>query len=239
MEKKGCVLIHGFTGSPREIEVIANHLKKFDIKVSTPTLPGHGYPLNKKDMNRFGWKDWVEAAESALLEMIEQVEEVYLVGFSMGGIIAAYLSTKYSIKKLVLLSASVYYLSMKRFLKDFFEGLRHQTISDHFQHYFYKISHTPLKSAINFRRLVKTLIPYIQQVKVPTLIIQGELDDLVDPKSAVYIFKTISSQEKYLYFLSKSKHIIGLDVEKEKVVQLVQDFFFPKEGGIKQNENNL
>ncbi len=201
------------------------------MKISTPTLPGHGYPLNKEDMKRFGWQDWVNVAESAVKEMIDQVEELYLVGFSMGGLIAAYLSTKYPVKKLVLLSASIYYMNTTRFLKDFIEGVRHQTIRDHFQRYFYKISHTPIQSAMQFRKLVKIFSPYIAKVNIPTLIIQGELDDLVNPKSAEYIYQSIQSKEKHLHLLPNSKHIIGLDVEKETVVKLVDDFFFPKIGG--------
>ena len=226
MYKKGCVLIHGFTGSPREIEIVARHLKEKGILISTPTLPGHGYPIKREEMEKYDWHDWINHAEKAVQEMSEQVEELYLVGFSMGGLISTYLATRFPVKKLVLLSASVFYMNIAYFTKDIIEGLRHQTIRDHFQRYLYKIKNTPLKAALNFRRLVKELTPYIRQIEIPTLIIQGEKDDLVDPRSAQYIYERIQSKEKHLYFLPRSKHIICLDLEKERVVELVDQFIF-------------
>ncbi|MFV9511238.1 alpha/beta hydrolase [Tepidibacillus sp. LV47] len=237
MKKKGCVLIHGFTGSPREIEILAKHLQKKGLIISTPVLPGHGYPLQRSKMKQSHWQDWIRSAEEAVEQMAKQVDELYLIGFSMGGMIASYLATKYPVKKLVLLSASLYYINLGRLIKDFFEGFIHQPIKDHYQRYWYKIKNTPVSSTFHFRRLVRELKPYIKKIKVPTLIIQGLKDDLVDPKSAEEIYQTIQSKEKYLHFLSNSKHLICLDVEKEKVVQLVDDFFFSEEQAGMQMKN--
>lgn len=222
MTIKGCVLIHGFTGSPAEIEILAKHLKNKGMLVSTPVLAGHDYTLNRKEMRSVTWQDWLDSAEKVIIEMQSQVDELYLIGFSMGGIIASYLSTKYRVKKLVLLSASVLYLKPKSFVRDL---IQKPLTKSQFNRYLHKIKETPFKATLNFRKLVKELVPYLKHVNTPTLIIQGEMDDLVDPKSAQYIYDTIRSNEKYLYFLPKSKHVICLDCEKEKVVELTDKFF--------------
>jgi len=222
MNEIGCVLIHGFTGSPKEVELLSDHLKKRGIAVDTPTLTGHGISLNKKEMRVATWKEWIESAETALQKMLETKKEVYLVGFSMGGMIAAYLASYYPVKKLVLLSASVFYMNVKRFTDQF----KRLSDKEQLRRYFYKISNTPLRATIQFRRLVKELTPYIQLVQVPTIIIQGELDDIVDPKSAQYIYDNILSEEKYLHFLPKSKHMVCWDSEKEQVINLVDQFLF-------------
>ncbi len=223
MTTKGCVLIHGFTGNPEEIKILADHLQSKGVRVSTPTLPGHSSNLDKKEMRRANRKDWLKTAEGSLLEMMNQVEEVYLIGFSMGGMIATYLTSKYPVKKLVLLSASVYYINPKKAISD----IKNRPLSkEQFMRYLYKIKGTPIKATWHFRKLVKELKPYIDYIHVPTIIIQGEMDNLVDPRSAKYIYDTIKSKEKELHYLPKSKHIVCLDCEREKVVELVDQFLF-------------
>lgn len=222
MSEKACVLIHGFTGSPMEIELIADHLKDKGFVVLTPTLAGHAEKINRLEMSRFSWNDWVVSAEEAIKELSENYEELYLVGFSMGGVIAAHLATKYPVKRLVLLSASYIYTNPKIFIK----GLKRKSFSrDQLSRYLYKFKHTPLKATLNFRKLVKELGPSLNKVDVPTMIIQGELDDLVNPNSAEYIYNTIKSKEKSIHLLPKSKHVVCWDCEKEQVVDLVDKFF--------------
>lgn len=218
---KGCVLIHGFTGSPKEIEIIANYLQAKGIEVSTPTLPGHGVEIKRKDMKAASWKDWIEIADKAVQEMTKKHEEVYLVGFSMGAVISAYLATKYPIKKLVLLSASVFYMSAHSFLTN----LKQKPLTkSQLKRYIYKIKQTPFRATFHFRKLVKQLVPYISLIEIDTLIIHGEQDDLADPRSSQYIYNTIKSKVKHLHLLPKSKHIVCWDEEKEKVIELVDKF---------------
>lgn len=221
MSQKACVLIHGFTGSPEEIQIIAEHLKDKGFAVSTPTLAGHGLDINRWSMAKASWNDWLASAETAIKELTEGYEEVYLVGFSMGGVIAAHLATKYPVKKLVLLSASYIYTNPKSFFRD----LKKKPLNgEQLSRYLYKFKHTPIKAAINFRKLVKELGPSLNNVDVPIMIIQGELDDLVDPSSAEFIFNTVKSKDKSIHLLPKSKHVICWDCEKELVVELVDKF---------------
>lgn len=221
MTGKGCILIHGFTGSPKEVELLTNHLEKKGFDVDAPFLAGHDYFLNRRQMSQYSWLDWVKTAEDALTQMLEKHNEVYLIGFSMGGIISAYLATKYPIKKLVLLSASVFYTNPKQFVT----AIRKSPLTkQQLKRYIQKFRATPLKATINFRKLVKELKPYINNINVPVLIIQGEMDDIVVPKSAQYIYDNVQSTNKHLHFLPKSKHVVCLDCEQNQVLELVNNF---------------
>ncbi len=223
----GCLLIHGFTGSPYEIEPLAEHIKQTtDWKVVTPILPGHGKVLNLKGVSK---KDWVECAEEALKTLLEECEEVYVVGFSMGGIIAGYLAAKYPIKKLVLLSAAAYYVNPKQLLTDvkimLADGVKGQLRENElYVRYKKKITQTPLKATIEFRRLVRELRPNLQKINIPTLIIQGECDGIVPIKSAHYLYKKIPAEEKKLCFLPLSKHHVCHDLDQE-ILFLEVDLF--------------
>jgi carboxylesterase len=57
----------------------------------------------------------------------------------------------------------------------------------------------------------------LKEVNVPTLIIYAEKDHVIAPKSAKLIYDRISSKDKRILKLTKSYHILTLDVEKETV----------------------
>ncbi|WP_134704451.1 carboxylesterase [Ammoniphilus sp. YIM 78166] len=221
----GCLLLHGFTGSPYEVEPLAEHLKKFGWKISVPTLPGHG--SEREDLNKVTWKDWILKAEEELRLLMQECSEVYVVGFSMGGMIAAYLSTKYPVSKLVLLNACVFYINPGQMFANMAEAIKSNFTADSkdlLKRYMQKSLSTPIRAVVHFRRLVKVLKPELDKVTVPTLILQSECDDLVEPRSAHYIYQHIQSEQKEIHFFTESKHILCQDCEKEQVLFTVETF---------------
>jgi carboxylesterase len=221
----GCLLLHGFTGSPFEVEPLAAHLERHGWKISTPLLPGHG--VTKQEMRKVSWKDWVKRAENELVGMIAECEVVYLVGFSMGGIIAAYLSTKYPVKKLVLLSAAVFYPNPTQFVENLsvtFKTRDQKTFRGDLRRYWRKSLATPIRAVAHFRRLVRELRPMLDNVTVPTLIIQGGADDLVKPVSAQYIYERIQSEVKESCIFPDSNHMICHGRDQQEVLDIVDRF---------------
>ena len=224
----GCLCIHGFTGEAKEVEPLTSFLKsKKGWLVYSPTLPGHE---NREKLRKVNYKSWLYAAEVAVVELLNRCEKVYVIGFSMGGMIASYVASKYPIDKLILLSASAYYLNPKQIIQDMkgwiIEGWRGGLENDQlYKMYRKKIINTPVGATVEFAKTVYKTRPILKKVKVPTLIIQGECDGLVPPKkSAEFIYENISSQEKQLYYFKNSKHYIWLGEEREKLLQIIDHF---------------
>ncbi|SES37425.1 Esterase/lipase [Salipaludibacillus aurantiacus] len=224
----GCLIIHGFSGTPDEIADIEQHLKKKNWLVYCPELPGHDG--TKESMKSVTYKHWVFKAKVALEELMDRCEKVYLIGFSMGGVIASFLASQYPVERLVLLSAAAYYLNPKQIVQDvtgwFLEGVRGELDKDdYYQFYREKILRTPMAATIEFAKMVKKLRPHLDQITVPTLVIQGESDGLVPQKSAEYIYEHIQSEEKKLYFFPEAKHYIWFGDGKDKLLEAIDDFF--------------
>lgn len=53
-----------------------------------------------EDLSKVSYRDWIEHAESALKELMFKCNEVYVIGFSMGGIIVCYLTVNFPVKNL-------------------------------------------------------------------------------------------------------------------------------------------
>jgi carboxylesterase len=223
----GCLCIHGFTGAPFEVEPLVKYLNEHtQWRIAVPTLPGHGESLQLKGIH---YQQWIKHAEQELEKLLATCEQVYVIGFSMGGLIASYLAVHYPIKKLILLSAAAYYVNPKQLtldigemVKDSFKG----KLADNelFIRYKRKILETPITATLQFRRLVTSVRPLLGKVNIPTLIAQGESDGVVPPKSAKYLYERIGTPHKKLVFLKNSKHLICHCNEKEELFNEVVEF---------------
>lgn len=207
----GCLCIHGFTGSPYEVEPLVQYLREHtNWKLVVPTLPGHGEELKLKGIH---YEEWIEHAEIELKYLLKECEEVYVIGFSMGGLIACYLAAHYPVDRLVLLSAAAYYMNPKQLSLDMKEMIKHAfrgelSRNELYIRYKRKMIETPITATFQFRQLVKKVRALLEDVQAPTLIVQGQRDGIVPPKSAKYLYKKIGSTQKKLLFFQDSKHMI-------------------------------
>lgn len=223
----GCLCIHGFTGAPFEVAPLVDYLKeRTDWRFAVPTLPGHGETLDLKGVH---YHDWIAHAEKSLKDLMETCDTIYVIGFSMGGLIASYLATHYPVKRLVLLSAAAYYvnpkqlsLDIKEIVKDSFKG--NLASNELFIRYKRKIKATPLSATLQFRTLVSKVRPLLGEISIPTFIAQGESDGIVPPKSAQYLYQRIGAEQKKLIYIKNSKHLICHSDEREQLFAEVIQF---------------
>lgn len=78
----GALVLHGFTGSPASMRIVADALAQAGHDVELPRLPGHGTTVD--DMVATGWDDWFGEVRRAHDLLAERVESVVVVGQSMG-----------------------------------------------------------------------------------------------------------------------------------------------------------
>src|SRR5699024_9337330 len=87
------------------------------------------------------------------IDLKANCDKLYVVGFSMGGMIAAYLAANYDVDKLVLLSTARKYVSFKYLsayiadaVGDSYEGKLEE--NEWYRHYKSKVSDVPLKANV-------------------------------------------------------------------------------------------
>ncbi|MFZ3578905.1 alpha/beta hydrolase [Virgibacillus sp. DJP39] len=226
-----CLLIHGYTGGPYEIEPLSVFLKEeTNWHIEVPTLPGHGRKLDLKNVSH---KKWIKAAEDSLKALLTKYDEVYLVGFSMGGMIASYLAAKYKVDKLVLLASAGKYLSFKQIVIDIrqvcLDGLKGNIKKNKlYIHYKRKIGAVPFQANLEFLKLVRYTKPYLKDIDANVLIAQGQKDGMVPYKTAYYLDKEINSTKKEVVFFERSRHLICLGEDKDTLNQMVYNFLLKK-----------
>src|SRR5438445_12799208 len=83
---RGCLLIHGFAGTPPEMRGLGAFLAAGGYDVMGPLLAGHG--LTPQAMAATRWADWVRSAEEALAALRRDWSEVFVCGQLLGGVLA-------------------------------------------------------------------------------------------------------------------------------------------------------
>ena len=229
MGKVGLLVLHGFTGSPYEIQTFVDYIRNHtDWVVETPTFSGHG---DAESLALKGYKaeHWLMDAEIAYRKLAKIVEKVMVVGFSMGGIIAMYLAKRYPVKKLVLLSAAAKYVNPTQLVKDIHamaEDVFHHKLndSDLFLQYEQKLRNFPLSAAIQFMKIVSKTEPYISHIECPVFIVQGALDEIVPSTTAQYLYDEIPAKRKQLYISDCGRHHICYSDDCDEWFRKALDF---------------
>ena len=79
----GALVVHGFTGNPGSMRILADAFAAAGHHVEMPLLSGHGTQVD--DMVPTRWADWVADTESAYQRLVERADKVVVLGLSMGG----------------------------------------------------------------------------------------------------------------------------------------------------------
>lgn len=224
----GCLIIHGYTGSPHEVEPLTTYLnEQTDWEVVVPTLPGHGETLALENITH---DKWLQAAEDSLRKLQEKYSQIFLIGFSMGGMIAAYLAAKFKVDKLVLLATAGKIFSIKQLTLDVGEMITDRirgTLQENksYQRYKKKQGKVPMRSNLEFLKLVKYTREYLKDIESPVFIAQGIQDGLVPASTAGYLDREIiTSSKKEVVLFEKSRHLICLGEDKDTLNGMIHDF---------------
>jgi carboxylesterase len=242
--RTGVLLVHGLCGSPTEMRFIANGLTRAGYVVRCPALAGHCGSLT--DLAATRWQDWYQSAESALLELSEQCEQVVVGGLSTGAVLGLMLAARHpdKVAGLALYSPTLWlngrgvpwYANMFRLVPNrWVASLFHFPvpadfgIKDERLRTFIKSTlavpgapaapfATPGVAVLERQRLVDAVLPEIAAVSVPVLMLHPRDDDYAALSNAAYLQKTLPGQVD-LVVLEDSYHLITVDRQRDVVLE--------------------
>ena len=227
--KKAILMIHGFVGGIYDFGNLHNELqlyKKFDVY--TYTLPAHEKTI-VKDVK---YKEWLDESKKQIEFLINNgYKEIYLIGHSMGGVIAAYLASLYpQVKKLVLAAPAFryfYFKDGKVDIKSFNETIKN--IPEIFkgtdsEHIVSRILKTPIATTIEFTKLVNHCQECVNNIECPTLIIHGNEDLIVPDEATTYVHNSIKSKTNILINMKKLSHQCFTIKKNYEVKNIIKEF---------------
>ncbi len=247
---KGVLLVHGLTGAPAEMKLVARHLNRRGYSVYAPLLAGHG--VDVKTLRGSRWQDWLESVVEASAQLASRTQEVFAAGICVGGKLAM-LAAEQQPGKIgavaiyspcfsydgwdvpfyyPLLASQIGWLSRVPFLDRLsFSETASLGIKDERMRRLIEgmasegvLERFPGKGLVEMHRLGKTLRGKLPDMQTPTLILHAEDDDLASPKHARYISDHIGSPHE-LKWIKDSYHMIHVDRQHRQVADFTADFF--------------
>jgi carboxylesterase len=226
----GALLIHGFTGTPREMRPVGEMLAAEGLTVLGIRLPQHA--TQPDDMAHSHRRDWFAAALDGYLMLKDQCQQVLVMGLSTGGTLALWLAATQPVQGVVALSAPgrPMYQRLQKFLPiaALYElirpsvGKRKRTASVEADHISYPAY--PTRAVPQFVRLLREVDDVLPQVTCPALLIHSRQDETVAPENMPHIFARLNSLNKEMAWLERSSHVITKDCEKDLVLGRVKAF---------------
>ena len=92
--KSLAVFIHGFMGSPRQFDYLAEAAHAYGCSAASLLLPGHGGTV--KEFSKSTMENWQNHVDSEVGRLSHDFDDVLLVGHSMGGLLAINTAAKYT-----------------------------------------------------------------------------------------------------------------------------------------------
>ena len=226
----GCLLLHGYTGTPYEMRMLAHSLSQEGFTVLAPRLFGHA--TDPEDMLRARWWDWIANVEDALHILKDCTERQVVMGLSMGGILSLLAAARYPVDAVVSFSTPsdlpydprikylrwLYWL-MPRQPKGKPDWHNSEAIKDHIDYPYY-----PTRSVLELQKLILAMRAELSSIKVPILFAQSHGDHTIPPESMDYLFEHVSSQVKSRLWVENSGHVIIREPEREKVFTAAKQF---------------
>ena len=233
--KTACLLIHGFTGTPKEMRWMGEFLNRQGYSCLGIRLTGHA--TAPEDMVRSNWTDWMASVEDGYHLLRGVTEGVYLVGLSMGGILSLLMSTRLDVRGVVAMSTPYKLPDDPR--------LRHIDWISKIVTYMPKSSEppgsgwfdsdawtdhisypqNPVRSIGQLNQLLGAMRMALPEVRDPVLLIHSRDDHYVLPESMDSIYADlVNASDKAKVWITGSGHVVPRDAARQQVFQAALEF---------------
>ncbi len=214
--KVGAIVVHGFNSCTEDVKTLVDYLNKHGIYAISPCLTGENG--SRKAWRSTSYEDWIKNAEKEFLNLRSQCDKIIAIGYSMGGLIAMNLVEKYGADLLITISTPIYYANIQKIFRNIKEGIKQKNMEP-LRHYAEVVRNIPINGALNFKRFLQMTIPLVDHIRVPVLVMQGLNDDIVQWKSADYIFNHVKSPKKKKIYYRNCDHSIFCSKQKNDVCE--------------------
>jgi carboxylesterase len=233
--KPACLLIHGFTGTPKEMRGMGEYLHRQGYTCLGIRLAGHA--TQPEDMIRSRWTDWTASVEDGYNLLRGLTDDIFLIGLSMGGILSLLMSTRLRVKGVIAMSTPARMPSEYPiwFMKLISPVIRYRpktneapgsgwfdraAYQDHIAY-----GKNPVRAAAELKKLILEMRAALPNVRVPVLLMHSKDEKYILPDNLEYIYERLANaSDKTKLYVTGSGHVLPRDASREQVFQSAVEF---------------
>jgi carboxylesterase len=229
----GCLVQHGFTGTPKEMRWLGEYLNAEGYTVCGMRLAGHA--TDPQDMIRSRWSDWMHSVEDGYDLLHACTDQVFLLGLSMGGVLSLTSASRLPVSGVVAMSTPsrlpadprMKFIKLLSLFKPFMPKNSQGPGSGWFgeewkQHVAYP--QNPLRSIAELNELLGVMRLSLPQVRVPVLLIASRDDHYIVESSLDEIHSLLGTTDKQTLWIEGSGHVITEEPQRQVVFKAAADF---------------
>jgi carboxylesterase len=235
LSKPACLLIHGFTGAPKEMRWMGDYLHQRGYTCLGVRLAGHA--TDPEDMVRSRWTDWTVSVEDGYQLLRSLTDDIFLIGLSMGGVLSLLMSTRLEVRGVVAMSTpsrlpSDYPIWLLELIS-LFAKYRPKTGEEPGSGWFDKTawqdhisySQNPVRSVAELKKLILEMRAALRKVTVPVLLMHSKDETYVLPENLESIYAgLVNASDKTKLYVTGSGHVLSRDAGREQVFQSAAEF---------------
>jgi len=237
----GCLLMHGFTGAPKEMRWMGEYLGAQGYPCLGVRLAGHA--TRPADMIRSRYTDWMASVEDGYHLLRGVTERVYLVGLSMGGILSLLMSTRLQVVGVIAMSTPyrlpydypIWALKLFSNFMAYQPKEKAEPGADWFDKEAYAVHvsypQNPVRSAAELQQLIAEMRAALPNVHAPVLLIHSRNDTYVLPENMEQLYAALGASDKTKLYITEAGHVVTRDAAREEVFRAAGDFIRRVEAG--------
>ena len=238
--RTGVLLIHGFTGTPKEMRWMGEYLNQQGLTCLGIRLHGHATYI--EDMRRSRWTDWTASVEDGFNLLSGSVDRIFLVGLSMGGVLSLLMSTQFAERVAGVVAISTPY-SLPRdprnypvwFIKLYGRIVRFvpksgaepgaswvdkEAFASHVSYL-----RNPMSSVAEMKALIHEMRKALPEIRKPVLLIHSKDDTTVLPENMEKIYAgLVNASDKTKLYVTGSGHVVTRDAVRQQVFEAALNF---------------
>jgi carboxylesterase len=231
----GCLLLHGFTGTPNEMRELGTRLKARGYTVTGPALAGHASRI--EDMLPTRWDDWYRTATDAYDQLAQTCHTIFPIGLSLGGALALHLAAHRPVSGAVAVSAPASVDNWRmlplrllrplfRFIPTIKKNLKRSDAQDPklYARRLRYMAYPTAAAASMIRDFFPHVMDDLKDVRAPALLIQPRGDQTIPRRSMETIHAKLGSREKDMVWLERGGHQALEDLDKEIAFEHIARF---------------
>jgi carboxylesterase len=227
--RTGILFTHGFGSSPETFRELAHFLhKETGFTCRAVRLSGHGTSV--QDLERKNFLDWYKSIEHHYSELEKEVDEIMLLGHSMGSTLSLLFSAYHPVKAVIAISPPIKlhrpdakFLPLITWFKRYWPTKKSEVASYQKRGHLY-YSRRALKGVINLFDLMRVTRSKLHKVKAPIFSCVGLLDPRVNKENMDLLASLVSSEEVKVAYFPESYHSIHHGEEKEQLYSKILEF---------------
>ena len=217
------VLLHGYTGAPAELFLLAEALHAQGFGVEAPLLVGHGTCL--EDLMPVQPRQWLEQVDGVVDRLLDQGQRVVVAGLSLGSILAIQAGMRrprveaviaYSPpivsgdpRALIAPLLSLLLPSVPRPADDFVDPATAERV--------WKYPRWPSRCSVRVLDLIAATRRQLGNLHQPLLVMASRLDNVITRRGVELLQQRASCERVEVHWLEGSGHVITADAEWKTV----------------------